>query len=88
MSKETIKRDKNGSFAKKSEKLASKEQREKIEDYIKQLEKERDMYKSLSERLGSDYLNKCAEFGEVRRELKAYETNWPKLRAIAKYHRQ
>ena len=63
--------------------VAYKEQKKVIAN----LTKERDCYKSLSERLGSDYLNKCAEFGEVRRALRAYETNWPKLRAIAKYHR-
>lgn len=85
MSKETVKRDKNGRFAKKEECKCG--QGYNPDDYIKRLEKERDLYKSLSERLGSDYLNKCAEFGEVRRALRAYETNWPKLRAIAKYHR-
>jgi chromosome segregation ATPase len=83
MNKETIKRDSKGRFAKK-EKPATKEQIEQIERYIKQLEKERDMYKRLSERLGGDYLNKCAELGEVKRNLSAYEKYWPQLREIAK----
>jgi hypothetical protein len=89
MSKETVKRDKNGRFMKKENKkafdyeVAYKEQKKVIAN----LTKERDCYKVLSERLGSDYLNKCAEFGKVKRDLKAYEKAWPKLIAKAKSYK-
>ena len=90
MSKETVKRDKNGRFMKKENKkafdyeVAYKEQKKVIAN----LTKERDCYKILSERLGSDYLNKCAEFGKAKRLLGAYDACWPKLKEIAKYHRR
>ena len=84
MSKEIIKRDKNGRFAKKDE---SARKGISTKEYITLLEKERDMYKRLSERLGSDYINKCAELGEVKRDLKAYEKAWPKLMAKAKSYK-
>lgn len=90
MSKETVKRDKNGRFMKKENKksfdyeVAYRQQKEAIAI----LTNERDMYKSLSERLGSDYLTKCEEFGKAKRSLCAYKACWPKLKEIAKYHRR
>lgn len=66
MSKETIKRDKNGRFAKKG---LPADGGMNQEEYIKHLELERDAFKITAEKVSSMYLNKCAEWSKERTAL-------------------
>lgn len=75
-------RDKKGRFVKKDSKKESKKTVKN--NSLEELKKERDCYKRLSERLGSDYLNKCAEYGQLKCKYDAYDKYWPELKRIAK----
>jgi hypothetical protein len=78
MSKETIKRDKNGRFTKKAGKVEVKmhvepKPEKDLSDLIcvsrgeyEQLKLERDAFKSTVEKVSSMYLNKCAEWANER----------------------
>lgn len=90
MEKKQPTRDSKGRFMKKENKKAFdyegtyKQQKEVIAD----LKKESECYKELAERMSSNYLNKCAEYGELKRELEIYKEYFPKMKKIAKLWKQ
>lgn len=84
-----IKRDKKGRFVKKSDCTRSHEGvGMSTEEYIKELEAERDCFKRLSEKVTGMYLHKCAEIGGLKHELCSYKRAHDKLMKAAKYYKR
>ena len=93
MKKEQPKRDNKCRFVKNEPKKAKKENKESYvyalsDAEYTQLVNERDAFKELAERMSSNYLNKCAEYGELKRKYDAYERYWKQMKRIAKLWRK